>query len=439
MNKALPSCTEIEKSLIGCIFLNNDIVAETIGQLHEDDFYYSGNKVIFKKMLEFYKKGVPIELQTIANGIGQDLLQNIGGLTYLTEVSTGEFSTANHRSYIHMIKEAANKRKLICACTEALNKSYDREVDVKTIISTIQDNITAMSLSERNKTLSTAELMEITLNNIEQNYKNGGKITGISTGYEPLDKATNGFIKGDLMIIAARPSMGKTALILNMLLRLPKNNKAALFELEMSEEKLGVRMLAAKSISYVQDLGRGKIKESDFPKIMSKCGEMSDKDSIFVNCKAGVSVSEIRAECKKLKIKHDICVVVVDHLGKVRPDNPKASRNDQIGQITEGLKNLAKDLNVCVVALSQLSRDCEKRYDKKPMLSDLRDSGNIEQDADEVLLLFRDDYYAERENRDSKSPGILEVMVAKNRDGEVGSMGLVYNTEYQIITEKPMS
>jgi len=438
MSKALPSCIEAEKALISCIFLNNDIVAEIIDQLQDDDFYYTGNKVIYKKALELYKKNIPIDILTVSKSMDQGLLRSIGGITYLTEIAASEFKAANYKTYKRMIKEAANKRRLIEACNEALNRAYSDETEVKTIVSIIQDSITSMSLSERNKTINAAEFMEKTLNCIEQNYNNGGNITGISTGYYPIDKATNGFLKGDLMVIAARPSMGKTALILNMLIRLTEDKKGCIFEMEMSEEKLGVRMLAAKTVLECQSLGRGQIKENDFSRLLSKCNEMAEKDNIFINCKSCMTVNEIRAEVKKLKIKQGLDVIFIDHLGKIKPDNIRATRNDQVGQITEGLKNLAKDLNVCVVVLSQLSRGCEARHDKRPMLSDLRDSGNIEQDADQVLLLYRDDYYAEREHRVSLKPGILDVMVAKNRDGEVGLIDLSYNTKYQIITEKPL-
>lgn len=203
----------------------------------------------------------------------------------------------------------------------------------------------------------------------------------------------------------------------------------------MSKEKIGVRLLAAKALKNSQKLSRGAIEEKDFELLSMKCNEISKKDNLYLNCKAGLTLSEIRSEAKKVKLKYGLDILIVDHIGKIKPDNLKASRNDQIGQISEGLKTLAKDLDICVIALSQLSRACETRNDKHPQLSDLRDSGNLEQDADTIIFLYRDDYYAEREGRESKKPDILELMIAKNRDGEVGMLELIYKTECQHISE----
>jgi len=283
-------------------------------------------------------------------------------------------------------------------------------------------------------TVNSEQLMETTLNAIEKGYNEGGKITGISTGYNNLDSAMNGLVKQDLILIAARPSMGKTALIANILSNIPKESKILMHELEMSKEKIGIRLLAAKSLRNPQDLARGNINDNDFEILGKKCNEISAKDNLYLNCKAGLTFGEIRAEAKKIKLQHGLDILIVDNIGKIKPDNIKASRNDQLGQISEGLKSLAKDLDICVVALSQLSRACESRPDKHPQLSDLRDSGNLEQDADTILFIYRDDYYAERENRESKKPGVMEIMVAKNRDGECGALELAYITKYQLIT-----
>lgn len=432
---SMPNNIKIEKQLLSNIFRSNDILTETIGTLHASDFYHSTHSTIYAKMLELYKKNISIDALTLSNSMNKDVLISIGGTTALIDISESDFTTANHKSYIKIIKEHSDKRTVINACNEALRAS-ESEKNIQEVISDLNNNLNGIRDADAVKTLSAQELMAKTMDNIEINYNNGGRITGITTGYVPIDRATNGFVKGDLMVIAARPSMGKTALILNMLARVPKESKAALFEMEMQPEKLGVRILAAKALIESQKLGRGQIDETDFEKLMIKCNEMSDKNNLVVNCRSSMTVGEIKAESKKIKIKQGLDVVCIDHIGKIKPDNLKASRNDQIGQITDGLKNMAKDLNVCTVILSQLSRGCESRVDKFPMLSDLRDSGNIEQDADEVLMLYRDDYYAEREQRESKKPGILEVMVAKNRDGQVGIMDLVYNTKYQIITEK---
>jgi replicative DNA helicase len=436
MDKPLPNNREAEIALIADIFIKNDIITDTIGLLKASDFYYKPHEIIYSKLIDLYKKNIPIDILTFTNSIDKKLLQSIGGITYLSQIIGTGISTANYKAHMKIIKDLSIKRDLITACEIALQNAYNEESQPKGIIDILESKLLNTIDIDDHKTINMSQLMEETVNIIEKGFKDGGKLTGITTGYKPIDNATNGFIKGDLMVIAARPSMGKTSLIINMINRLPKDNKAALFELEMSQEKIGFRMLAIRTLLDSQKLARGQIKDTDFTLIMKKASEISYKDNIYINCKAGLNVTEIKAEAKKIKIQHGLDIIFIDHIGKIRPDNIKASRNDQIGQISEGLKNIAKDLNICVVVLSQLNRAVEARTDKHPTMSDLRDSGNIEQDADEILLLYRDDYYAERENRDSKSPGTLEIFAAKNRDGEIGLIKLIYNTKYQIITEQ---
>lgn len=437
LDKPLPTNIGAEKEFLSMILKDNDILAEAIGQLRPGDFSIKPHFVIYKKLLQMYSKNIPIDLTTVANSFGTEILQSIGGVTYLSELYTAAISTAGFKQYIRIIKDLSNKRKIIKSCIEAVENAYEKDAETKNIIDKLENCFISMNEYEQESTINSYELMDSTINLIEENYKNGGRITGISTGYKPLDNAINGLIKQDLVLIAARPSMGKTALTMNIISNIPKEYNVMLFELEMSKEKLGIRMLAPKALINPQNLARGKIRDRDFAVITTKANEIVSKNNFFLNCKSGLSLGEIRAEAKKIKIKHGLDVIFIDHIGKIKPNNPRASRNDQIGQISEGLKNLAKDLDVCVVALSQLNRDCEKRPDKHPQLSDLRDSGNLEQDADSILFLYRDDYYADRENRDSEKPGVLEIMVAKNRDGEVGLLELTYNTDYQIITEKP--
>lgn len=437
MNKPLPSNKQIECAYIGCIFLKPDILVDSIGILQPQDFFFKPNEIIFSKLLELYKSNTPIDLTIFANSIGKSQLKNIGGITYISEIIGSEISCTNHKQYMKIIKDLSNKRQIINSCNKALENAYDDESKVEDILQDIgTEFMNVGNVEEGEKTVNAFELMESTVNLIEEGIKNGGETTGITTGYKPLDKLTNGFMKGDLVVIAGRPSCGKTALTLNIMNKLPEKSKVALFEMEMSKEKLGIRLLAPKTLIDSQSLVKGKIEDKGISLVINRANQISSKDNMFINCKAGRSIAEIRAEAKKIKIQHGLDVIFVDHIGLVRPDNPRASRNDQVGQISADLKRLAKDLDVCVVALSQLNRGVEARQDKHPMMSDLRDSGNIEQDADTILMLYRDDYYAERENRPSKKPNILEIMAAKNRDGSVGLIELMYNTQYQLITEK---
>lgn len=434
--KALPNNYKAEAAILSNIFIENDLAAEAIGILKPGDFYSTPNRMIYERLIDMYKENISIDIITFTNSMSKEVLESIGGFTYISNIIRSEATTVNFKEYIKIVKELSNRRELIKACQLALENAYDAKCDSKSTINQLEESFISMDVLEQKKTLNISQLMTKTLEEVEKNYNNGGNITGISTGYKPIDNATNGFIKGDLMVIAARPSMGKTALALNMLSRLPTKNKAALFELEMNEEKLGIRLLAAKTLLNAQALGRGKIQEQDFNLLVRKCSEFSMKGNLFINCKSSMTTEAIMSEAKKIKIQHGLDMVFIDHLGKIKPDNLKSTRNDQIGQISQDLKNIAKDLDVCVVALSQLNRAVETRTNKRPTLSDLRDSGALEQDADEVLMLYRDDYYAEREHRESKNPGILEIMVAKNRDGEIGLIELAYNLQYQIITEK---
>lgn len=433
MHSQLPNNVQAETSLLSSIFIKNDILADVIGILKPTDFYNASNQVIFKKMLELFIKNIPLDIITISNSLDSELLKSIGGITYLSQIAGASYTTVNYKEYCKIIKELSNKRSIIKSCELALSKIQDAEVKSKEIISSLESSFLKLSKEDEEGTINSLKLMEDTLNFIEEGYKLEGKIRGITTGYKPLDNATNGFIKGDLFIIAARPSMGKTALVMNILNKIPKENNAVLYELEMTKQKIGVRMLAPKTLLNSKDLARGNIKDSDFVSLIEKADSIAEKDNIYINTKSDLSIGEIMADAKKIKLKHGLDLLFIDHLGKIKADNPKATKYEQIGQVSQGLKNIAKELDVCVIALSQLSRECERRNDKHPILSDIRDSGNVEQDGDEIIFLFRDDYYAEKEGRESKNPGILELMVAKNRDGECGRIDLRYNTACQLI------
>jgi len=438
-DKPLPSNREVEISLLANIFMKNDIMADCIGLIQSKDFYYNSNQIIYEKLEELYKKSIPIDLTIFLNNLNKDKIESIGGITYLSEIIGSEVSIDNYKEYIKIIKNLSTKRKVIRECTVALGEAYDEDIDIQEVISTLEAKMLNTSTTDvENRTVNLQELMSESIDLIEFGYKNGGQLLGTHTGYKALDNAINGFVKGDLVIIAARPSMGKTALSMEMLNKLPKDKKGLIFEMEMPKGKLGIRMLAPRTYINPQNLSRGLIKDNDFITITNEAGQIANKNNVFINCRTNLSVGEIRAECKKIKIQNGLDVIFVDHIGKVRPDNIKDSKNNQIGQISEGLKNLAMDLDICVVVLSQLNRMVESRNDKHPVMSDLRDSGNVEQDADEILMLYRDDYYAEREGRQSKNPGLLEVLVAKNRDGFAGKINLYYNTNYQVISETPI-
>jgi len=419
------------------LFIKNDLIAELVTQLKSQDFYNNQHQVIFSKMVEMYSKDIPITIQTLINSLNKDILQGIGGMTYIAEVGTAAVTIQNFMYLLKVIKELSHKRNIIKGCMNAIDEAFTGDIESINIVDELETNfITMNNIKDGESTINAAELMELTLNSIEEGFNNGGKLKGITTGYNNLDNALGGLVKQDLILIAARPSMGKTALIINIIDNIPNNKKVLFHELEMSKEKIGIRLLASKTLKNPRELSDGTINPNDFGLITDKCNEVSDKDNLFLNCKAGITIGEIRAEAKKIKLKYGLDILIVDHLGKIKPDNLKLSRNDQIGQISEGLKNIGKELDITVIALSQLSRQCEMRPDHHPQISDLRDSGNLEQDADIIMFLYRDDYYAERESdRERKKPNKLEIMIAKSRDGEVGMLELDYITSIQKITE----
>lgn len=432
--RALPHNEEIEKELLGMVFIKNDILVDLITDLVPTDFYNSINEILYSKMIAMYQRNISIDLNTLVIGLG-DHLKDIGGITFLASLIATASSTSQHKAYITILKELSNKRKVIEGCNKALDDIYGEDANSSDIINKLESNFINLQSTEREGMTTIENALQDTVTNYERIFNNGGAMEGITTGYKQIDRATGGFVRGDLMLIAARPSIGKTALVLNMINNIPKGDNTAIFEMEMTKDKICTRLLAAKAILNSKDLARAVDFDKNSNLIMQKCNEISIKENLFIDDRCGLTISQIRAEAKKIKIKHGLDVIVIDHIGKIQPDNLKASRNDQLGQVSQGLKILAKELNVCVVALSQLSRKCEDRSDKNPQLADLRDSGNLEQDADSILLLFRDDYYAEREQRDSEAPGVLEVMIAKNRDGEVGLIRLNYNTKFQYISE----
>lgn len=418
---------ETELTILSDIMLDNDIMAECIGILKDTDFKEASNGIVYKTMQEMYRKHIPIDPVTLANSLGNNY-KAVGGMNYMLTMQQASPGKAGFKQHISIVKKESDRKKLIEACREATKEALDGG-DPAEIIDRLESKF--IRTDERHKVIDLNDLMLLTLEMIETGYHQGGKINGVSTGFVALDNTVGGFNKGDLMIVAARPSMGKTALILNMMNNIPKGDNAILFEMEMSEGKLGARLMASKVGINPKLLSRGAIGENDFDSIVKISGIAGDKNNLFFDCRAGLTVGQIRAEVKKLKIKHGLSVVFIDHIGIMRPDNPKANRNDQIGTISRELKAIAKDLDVCVVCLSQLNRGVEGRADKQPALSDLRDSGNVEQDADQVLLLYREDYY----KPENDFVSTFEIIVAKNRDGEIGKILLQYDTNTQLIYE----
>ena len=424
----LPQDIKAESEILSTILVNNDALLDVIEALSPEDFYRTSNQEIYRIMIEMFKEDIPIDYVTIANKMGDEKVKAIGGVSYLIDLGDGGLKSTNIKQYAKIVKDKSNRRKLIEMANSIL-KNIDGSINE--LKATAEDCLTEISLDRKNKILTDAELMEKTITYIEANYKNGGKIVGMKTYYPSIDDAINGIVKKDLIVIAGRPSMGKTCLALNIASNLANDNKVAMFELEMSAEKLGARRLAARAMINASKLPRGLLDDKDWRSIAFHSDCITRRNNMFTDCTSDITITEIKAKCKKLKLKYGLDVVVIDHIGLLTPTNPSASRTEQIGEITRQAKILAKELDVAVILISQLNRGVESRNNKRPMMSDLRESGNIEQDADLIMAVYRDEYY----NKETVDKGVMEILVLKQRDGETGTIRMAYKSEYQLIGE----
>lgn len=428
MEKPLPRNIEAEMNVIGAILINNDVLVN-IDFLKADDFYNTANKILFKTILDMSSKDIPIDTTTLVNELGKGKIKSIGGVTYILKLANSVPSTANVKSYAEIVKAMSDKRKILYACYSTIEKL---EVgDPLKLISDMENQFLSIGLKNKNRIFNDTELMDKTINNIQENYNNGGKVPGVRTGYKKLDYAINGLNKGDLIVIAGRPSMGKTMFALNLVEGISKTAKVALFELEMSEEKLGIRRLAMSSYINAKRLSIGKIEDKEWGIITSKAGQMAARDNVFTDTSTDVTMNEIKARSKKIKLKHGLDVIIIDHLQLIEAINPKEPRIQQVTEMTRQAKKMAKELGCAVILLSQLSRAPEQRNDHRPQLSDLRESGSIEQDADVVMFMYRDEYY----NKESSEKGILECIIAKQRDGSTGTIKFAVKPEYQLVAD----
>ncbi|QDY23209.1 replicative DNA helicase (plasmid) [Clostridium botulinum] len=423
----LPHSIEAEKNLLGSILIENDIISDISEILTPDDFYNKSNKILYSKMLDMHYKNIAIDTLTLSNTLGVENLEAIGGISYITEIASGVVTVSNAKSYADIVKDKANRRKLIKVCTLALEEA--KEKDIKSVSVKLEDILLEINNTKKEEIVTDEELMNDTLAVIQKNYENGGEIPGMKTGLKSLDKATNGLKRGDVIVIAGRPSMGKTCLALNIGSNMER--KVALFELEMRKEDLGMRRLAAKSLINSYKLQQGKLDDKEWTRLATRANQIAYNNNVFTDTSSCLTMIEIKSRCKKIKIKYDLDVVIIDHLGLVEPTNKNDSKNNQIAEITRQAKIIAKDLDVAVILLSQLSREVEKRVDKRPILSDLRDSGAIEQDADLIMFVYRDEYY----DNETEDKGIMEVIIGKQRNGKTGTLKYAYKPEYQLIAE----
>ena len=409
---------------------DRDAVISAVEVLKEEDFYREDNRNIYVAMLNLYSRSEPIDIITVKAELGLlGKFEVVGGLEYLASLPDKVPVAANVEKYIKIVEEKSILRNLIKTSNEITALGYEQTEEVETIMDISEKKI--FDVVQKRSTKGYTPIKDVlieSITEIEKLYNQKGIITGIPTGFADLDRITAGLHNSELILIAARPAMGKSAFALNIATyaAVNANVPVVVFNLEMSKEQVGNRILCSEAMVDSNKIKTGKIDEQDWIKLVSAVGPLSESQ-IFIDDTAGISIMEIRAKCRKLKLEKNIGLVVIDYLQLIQGSGKKnASREQEISEISRSLKILAKELNVPVIALSQLSRAVEQRTDHRPMLSDLRESGAIEQDADIVMFLYRDDYY----NQDSEKKDIAEVILAKHRGGSTGTIELLWLGSY---------
>ena len=426
LGKVPPHDIEAEQAILGCMLTDKDAVISAIEVLKEDDFYREDNKAIYSAILSLYSRSEPIDIITVkAELVEAGNFERIGGLEYLAELPDRVPTTANVEKYIKIVSEKATLRSLIQTSNELIALGYDESEDVDNIMDMAEKKV--FDLSQKKSVKGYSALKDVLVGSfaeLEKLYNQKGNVTGITTGFIDLDNKTAGLHNSDLIIIAARPAMGKSAFAINIATNaaIKANVPVVIFNLEMSKDQIGNRILCSEAMVDSNKIRTGQIEDEDWMKLATTLGELSEAP-IYIDDTPGISIMEIRAKCRKLKIEKNIGLIVIDYLQLIQGTGKKnASREQEISEISRSLKILAKELDVPVIALSQLSRTAEKRDDKRPMLSDLRESGAIEQDADIVMFLYRDDYY----NEDTEKKNVAEVILAKHRGGSTGTVELAW-------------
>ena len=430
-----PHSVEAEQSVLGSILLDKEAMISVSETLVPEDFYKEAHKVIYESMLKLYNSQSEIDLITLTDELrDQGYLDDIGGIAYITSLSTVVPTTSNIKYYVNIVKEKSISRQLISAANDIINLGYDGSAKVEYVLENAEKKI--FDISQERATNDFQPINQViseALSMLEKLYEEKNDVTGLTTGFRDLNKKINGLQRSDLLLIAARPAMGKTAFALNLVQNaaLKGDASVAVFSLEMSKEQLVQRMIASQSTVELKKIKTGTLADNDWPRITDGMAILSGA-KIHIDDTPGIKISELRSKCRKLKIEKGLDLVLIDYLQLMEGEGHNESRQQEIAKISRSLKILAKELDCPVVALSQLSRAPEQRADHRPMLSDLRESGSIEQDADIVMFLYRDEYY----NPDTERKNIGEVIVAKNRHGETGTVELVWFGEIQKFADK---
>jgi replicative DNA helicase len=433
MDRALPHNLEAERSVLGAILINNHAFNQAAEVIDAQDFFRDAHRRIFEKMVALTDRSNPVDLVTLKDELVRSgELDEVGGPAYISALTDGVPRSANVEHYAKIVKEKSTLRRLIQSATDVLSRAYDAEEDADNLLDEAERSIFAIA-DDRMRTgfVRVSELVDSGYQLIEQLQQHRGLVTGVPTGFIDLDEMTSGFQPSDLIIVAARPSMGKTSFVMNIALHcgIEAGKTVGVFSLEMSKEQLFLRMLTAEARVDAHRFRGGFLGEQDYARLVQAFGRLHEA-KVFIDDTPSVGILEMRAKARRLKLEHGLDMLVIDYLqlmqGRGRFDN----RQQELASISRSLKILAKELGVPIVALSQLSRAPETRGDHRPQLSDLRESGALEQDADVVLFIFREDMYGVEGERNPESEGTAEIIIGKQRNGPTGSVKLAFLKQY---------
>lgn len=424
-----PQNLEAEQSVIGGILLDNAALHKVIEILTEEDFYRENHRKIYSAILNLSEKGEPVDLVTLTNELKkQDILDQIGGASTVASLLSATPTAANIVHYAKIVKEKSIRRQMISAATDIVALGFEEATEISEYLDSSESKIFQVAdLRMRPSFVHLKDVVKESFKTIEHLYERKELVTGVPSGFTELDRLTSGFQASDLIVVAARPSMGKTSLALSIAQNAALQAKipTVIFSLEMSKEQLVMRMLTSLAKIDASRLRVGKLNDSDWPKLTRVAGMLSEAP-IFIDDTPAATLMELRSKCRRLKAEHDLGLVVVDYLQLMHGRTGSESREREISEISRGLKGLAKEINVPVIACSQLNRGVEQRMDKRPQLSDIRESGSIEQDSDLVMFIYRDEVY----NKETDAKGIAEILISKQRNGPTGYVELAFLSQY---------
>ena len=429
IKRTMPHSQEAERSIIGSMIMDREAILVASEIITGEDFYQRQYGVIFEAMVELFNQNEPVDLVTLQNHLrAKEVPEEISSMEFMRDILDSDFRSTNIKKYANIVAEKSILRKLIRANDEVSNLCYGGVESLDEVLEQTEKKI--FDLVQRRNSGEFVPIKQVVLNaiqKIEIASRTKGNVTGVATGFKDLDYQTSGFQPSDLILIAARPSMGKTAFVLNIAqyMAFRHDVTVAIFSLEMSKEQLVNRLLSMESGVDAQKLRNGNLTDNDWERLVEGAEGVA-RSNLIIDDTPGISVSELRSKCRKYKLEHDLKVIIIDYLQLMSGSGRTDSRQQEISDISRSLKALARELEVPVVALSQLSRAVEQRPDHRPMLSDLRESGAIEQDADVVMFIYRDDYY----NKDTDIKGIAEVIIAKQRNGPIGTVNLAWLADY---------